>query len=657
MAFRETLELLLNANADGGITEVRRFASEAVKSTEQAESSFRKLGSTALKLGGTGMAAGGFLTAMADADKQSLEGLKATIATTGHSYDEYEGKVDSLIKKQAEFGHTDGEVTRALSTLTASFGDADKAADHMQLVADLAAKKDISLADAAEIVAKAHGGAGRIFKEFNVQVQTNADGTKNYDGALDQLSQKLTGQASASVTGFTGHLKVLGAEAENFISDLGQKFGPAILGVSSGLTALGGISTGVGKIQDWLAARHAAAAAAAEAQAAAEGELAGSELLAGEGASKLSLAMGAVAGAAIVGGLYAYGRSLNDIKSASDLAAQSTHMNTDQTNRFLDGVREGGTTFLPAYKDQLKAIADQGDAGIGTLRQYRDHLVSMGQSTTEVDQALQAAADSQKNLNDKTAAGADQTANLTQKLEEQDKAWQALNDSRQKDLDLIAQQAGGAIALSNAEIGTRRSIDDMNKSLKDGTQTADEHQKAINDAESAILSQADAAAKLAGQTGSATDATNAQIRELEGVMQTLAPNSPLRQFVQQYIDQLNSTPTEINTQFNVYENVQTSTIPGLNRNLKQYDSGGFVDAPRGKPQLAIVHGGEYVSTVAEVDAAKKGRMGGVHPVAGVGAHTSVVQLVVDRKVLSQIVLEGFAMDEKRNGKLPLRSTR
>jgi hypothetical protein len=48
--------------------------------------------------------------------------------------------------------------------------------------------------------------------------------------------------------------------------------------------------------------------------------------------------------------------------------------------------------------------------------------------------------------------------------------------------------------------------------------------------------------------------------------------------------------------------------PGpLNHNqgqLKQYDVGGFVDGPKGKPQLAIVHGGERVLTTDEVDRAK-----------------------------------------------------
>jgi len=44
----------------------------------------------------------------------------------------------------------------------------------------------------------------------------------------------------------------------------------------------------------------------------------------------------------------------------------------------------------------------------------------------------------------------------------------------------------------------------------------------------------------------------------------------------------------------------------------EFDEGGTVPGPKGKPVPAVVHGGEFVMTAAEVDAAKEGKVGGVH---------------------------------------------
>jgi hypothetical protein len=126
VAFTETLELLLRADASQGISEIKKLAGETEKSVTQAESALKRFSSGALKLGSAGMGVGGFLTAMGDKDKQAAEQLRAAITATGQSYDEFEGKIESAASAQAKFGHTDEEVNDSLRVLVQSYGDTEE---------------------------------------------------------------------------------------------------------------------------------------------------------------------------------------------------------------------------------------------------------------------------------------------------------------------------------------------------------------------------------------------------------------------------------------------------------------------------------------------------------------------------------------------------
>lgn len=589
MSFRETLELLLNADASGGIAEVRKFASESSKSVSEVESHFKKLGGAALKIGGSGMAAGGFLTALGDKERQAAEGLKASIQAAGQSYDEFEGKIEHAVKGQEQFGHTADETNNALSTLVSSFGDTNQALDKMQLVADLAAKKHISLADAATIVAKAHGGAGRIFKEFNIQIGLNADGTKNYDGALTELSGKLTGQASASVSGFTGHLKILATQAEDFIAGVGKDWGPAILGLSTGLTALGGVMTGVGSGLDWLKARRLADVAATEAQTTANSAEAVSTLYEAEaiGMSKVAM-LGAAGGAIALGAALYYGATHstdfsynmeNIVHAATDLKGA----NLDKAVRDIVVITEAAGKSMHDFGEEMASKS------IPAANAFADSMDRNGQNSTDFRQGIAdnvVALQDQKTASEASAAALDGMTLEQKKAADATKAQHdalvALNDASQKEIDLADQRVGGAIALSNAQIAERKSIDDLTKSNKDGKLSVDEHATALNNAESAIMSEGQAAKDLAAKQAAATGATDAakvslqaQIAELQGVAAQLDPSSPLRVWLDQYIATLKSTPTSINTDFSI-------SGPGGGPGLVKVGSGGVVHSAGGQ---------------------------------------------------------------------------
>lgn len=394
MALAEKLELLLTADPTQGISALRSFSSETEKTAKTSESSFKRVSAAALKLGVGGVGVGGFLTQIASGDIEAANQLKAAIGQVGQAQSDYQERIDATVKSQVAFGHTDEQVSGALTTLTLAYNDTGKALDQMQLVADLAARKNISLGDAATIVAKAHGGAGRVFKEFGIQVQANADGTKDYDGALTQLAQKLSGQASASADSFGGKLRALKAEAENIVSEFGQNFGPLILGLSTGFTAVAGAATGLSGVFGKLTgaktldtvATEAETAALTENAAATEANTAAHLGLASAGEAS---AAGATLSSGALGSVLAFAAPLaatlplivKNIQGQGDSAKEAA----TETNRYADALKNVNGDVRNNI-DLATAQNLAASSNFKTLRDSRVDLVALGievQNTTD----------------------------------------------------------------------------------------------------------------------------------------------------------------------------------------------------------------------------------------------------------------------------------
>lgn len=183
------------------------------------------------KLAAGGAAATGLgvaLSMMGSKDKEAQNALQAALVATGHSMEEFKGGIEETIKQQENYNHSAASTQQALATLTEATGSPKKAIESMGLVADLAAAKHIDLNSAAMMVAKGLNGNAKIFKQYGVVVQKNADGTSNMDLAVSQLAAKLHGQAAASVDSFSGRLSVLKTKIGDQVAEFGNKFGPAL---------------------------------------------------------------------------------------------------------------------------------------------------------------------------------------------------------------------------------------------------------------------------------------------------------------------------------------------------------------------------------------------------------------------------------------------
>jgi hypothetical protein len=662
MGLRETLELLVTMDPSQGVKGLDTFAKKSEETSKRVGDNLSKIGASALKLGAAGLGAGLFLTAMADADKQSLASLKASIEQTGGSYDDFANRIDDTISKQAKFAHTDGEVTTALGILTTAYGDTGKAIDRMQLVADLAAKKHISLAAAADLVAKVHDGSTKALKGFDIQIGVNTDGTKDYEGALDQLSGKVDGQAKASVTGLTGFLQVLRAEVENQVSAFGEKYGPAISLVSAAVTAFGGIATGVSAIMAKVTAAHLATAAAAQAQAAAEAAAAErlvtansaatvASLYAVEGATVASGAAFGPWGIAVAAGILAAstaidiwgGKTEYELAQVSALAQSS---GKDLVESFDFTKNEGNPGD---FAKQLDLLVSSGTTGIGVLQRYRDELVAEGRDTSAVDDALRRVKEAQDNANDATKTGTEVVGGYTAALK-------ALDDQIHGAIDPV-------FGFERALIANRKAQEDATTAMTDGKHSADEVTSAnINAAESALAVK-DAADKLSGAIADGS----VKLNEVNGYLAGFVAQGLLTQAQADAIAaSVNSIPGEKTVSVYADTAQAEGALARVSASLGHIIGGVFglhsiglslpgnaagTDNWRGGPTWVGEDGPEILNLPRGSQIIPNNRAMGSGSSTGTQGPSGplVIQLVLDKKVIHEVAIDGMASNARRNG--------
>lgn len=121
----------------------------------------------------TGLGVGAQLMASKAKDAQAQ--LRTAIEDSGHSWEDYEGKIDKTIKSEANYAHGAADTQDALRILTTATKSPTEALSRMSLVSNLAASRHINLAAAAKLVEGAYAGNTRVLKQFGIQVTATAN--------------------------------------------------------------------------------------------------------------------------------------------------------------------------------------------------------------------------------------------------------------------------------------------------------------------------------------------------------------------------------------------------------------------------------------------------------------------------------------------------
>lgn len=254
----------------GGVTgEVFNKAGEALQNISEKASGAAR----GMQIAGAGLAGiGGALAFEGSKEKAAAQQLEAAFQSVGASTDDYSKQIEEAVKHQENYGHSAAETKTALGTLTLALHDPTKALNDMQVVADVAAQKHISLNDAATLVARTANGNTRILKQYGIDLTGIKNPADKGRVAIEQLSKIVAGQASASTNTFTGHLEALKTKAEDAFAGFGAKYGTAVLATGSAIGVVGTVAESeiAGKVVKSVAAG-----------AAAVGELAASAVSAG----------------------------------------------------------------------------------------------------------------------------------------------------------------------------------------------------------------------------------------------------------------------------------------------------------------------------------------------------------------------------------------
>jgi hypothetical protein len=210
---------------------------QAVKDISKMEKKFGDFSNKAAKaFGVAALAAGAFAVKVGfDAVKAATEDQKSQ-TLLANSLRNTVGATDAAIasteayitKMQAEFGVADDQLRPSLAKLAAVTGSVTKAQSLLGVSLDIAASKNISVEQASALVAKAYGGNIGALKKLFPQISAATVKSKDFAGALQEISKETKGAAAAAANTFAGQMERIKLAFGEASESLGYKLLPQV---------------------------------------------------------------------------------------------------------------------------------------------------------------------------------------------------------------------------------------------------------------------------------------------------------------------------------------------------------------------------------------------------------------------------------------------
>ena len=210
---------------------------QATKDIAKMEKKFGDFANKAAKsFGLAALAAGAFAVKVGfDAVKAATEDQKSQ-ALLANSLRNTVGATDAAIaateayitQMQAEFGVADDQLRPALAKLAAVTGSVTKAQTLMGVALDIAASKNISVEQASALVSKAYGGNIGVLKKLFPQISAATVKSKDFAGAMQEISKETKGAAAAAANTFAGQMERIKLAFGEASESLGYKLLPQV---------------------------------------------------------------------------------------------------------------------------------------------------------------------------------------------------------------------------------------------------------------------------------------------------------------------------------------------------------------------------------------------------------------------------------------------
>lgn len=222
------------ASMDGAQRELDDLEKDGVGKAQRFKAGLQ----TAVIAGAAAIA--GFLTAAVKeaADSQQVFAqLTASVESLGQSMADIEPAVRQAGAAMVQLGFDDDAAYAAFTKLNTALKDSDQALSLLPVAADLARAANMDLTAAAEQLALASTGSGRVFRKFGIVMDTSIkDPAERGKKAMEELAAVLEGRAAAHADTFNGAVLVLRETFSNFMEEIGNRFLPYIQFIIEGFS-------------------------------------------------------------------------------------------------------------------------------------------------------------------------------------------------------------------------------------------------------------------------------------------------------------------------------------------------------------------------------------------------------------------------------------
>lgn len=240
---------MANSFLPPAIFEIKAIADEAIAKFQDVNNELEKMEGQAAKAGagvdkmqkvsriataaliGMGTAFAGFAAVgikEAQETEQIFAKLGVTLGNVGINTAKNRAQIEELTGSYVKLGFGGDEAAAGLNTLLLTTGDLDQSQKLLAMSADLARTKNIDLASASSIMAKASQGSAKAFKEMGITLDETLPKSEAIDKALSELAQKTGGQAVAFTKTFAGQLVVLKEQFKDSAESVGSYLLPKL---------------------------------------------------------------------------------------------------------------------------------------------------------------------------------------------------------------------------------------------------------------------------------------------------------------------------------------------------------------------------------------------------------------------------------------------
>ena len=187
---------------------------------------------TKVALSGMALAFGVFAVAGVKAaidQEAAMAKLKTAVDNTGQSFQAALPYITNISNSLVKLGFHDEEAYNSLAKLTAATGDVKIAMGAMGTAADLARFKNMSLADASELLARASTGQAKGLRDLGIALGKNIDKNASLADILKAVQDRTKGAADAFGNTAAGKLQIFNAQLDQLKEQIGFVILPALI--------------------------------------------------------------------------------------------------------------------------------------------------------------------------------------------------------------------------------------------------------------------------------------------------------------------------------------------------------------------------------------------------------------------------------------------